>query len=222
MIWWNWTISFFSSVGLCKSSSSITRGKSCLEEVAKVARESKCVFLLLGICCKVKNSKLDYKRQACFKYPYILKSLASNSSFTWPTTSLESENTFIDFPPIFWTMAIPTSKVSYSASLFVIEKPNLKDFSIMILFRDIITNPTLDPLWLDAPSTYNFQDGVPCKETVPTYFPLKSCSSSSSFIGDSANSATKSVRTCPLIKVRAMYLMSKAPKIVPHLTILPI
>ena len=37
----------------------------------------------------------------------------------------------------------------------------------------------------------------------------------------SMNSATKSARTYPFMEVRGMYLISKAPRIVPHLAILP-
>ena len=39
-----------------KSSTSITRGKSCAKEVARVAKESAWVFSLLRICDKSKNS----------------------------------------------------------------------------------------------------------------------------------------------------------------------
>ena len=41
-------------------------------------------------------------------------------------------------------------------------------------------------------------------------------------IGGSVNLVTKSVRTCHFIEVRGMYLMSKAPRIVPHLATLPV
>ena len=79
------------------------------------------------------------------EYSCILVSHASNSPFTCPTTSLESENISIVFPPIFWTIVIPINKASYSASLFVAEKPNLKDFSMVIFSGDTRTSPTLDP-----------------------------------------------------------------------------
>ena len=62
------------------------------------------------------------------------------------TNSLELVNTSTAFLPNFWTIIIPVSKASYLASLFVAEKPNLKDFSIVILFGDIRTNPTPDSL----------------------------------------------------------------------------
>ena len=76
LIWWIWTIFLFISVGLHKSSTSMTRGKPRVEEVARVARESACVFPLLGICNKLKDSL------TWFKYSYILTSLAFNSPFT--------------------------------------------------------------------------------------------------------------------------------------------
>ena len=154
LIWWIWTISFFILVGLHKSSTRITWGKPCAEEVARVARESACVFPLLEIYSKLKYSNPDRKCLTWLKYPCILTSLTSNSPLTWLTTNLESENIFIAFPPIFWTMVIPTNKTSYSTSLFVAEKPNLKDFSIVIFLGDINTSPTSDPLWFIVPSMY--------------------------------------------------------------------
>ena len=66
-----------------------------------MAKESACVFPLLGICSKLKELKRDYRRLTWFKYSCILSSLASNSPFTWPTTSLEFENVFTVFPPNF-------------------------------------------------------------------------------------------------------------------------
>ena len=148
LIWWIWTILLFISVGLHKSSIRITRGKLCVEEVARVARESVCVFPLLRICSKLKDSNLDCKCLTWFKYSCILPSLASNSPFTWLIINLKSKNISIAFLPIFWTMVIPTNRASYSASLFVAEKPNLKDFSIVIFSGDTKTNPNLDPFLL--------------------------------------------------------------------------
>ena len=40
----------------------MTRGKHCVEEVARVARELACVFLLLGTCYKEKDSNPNCKR----------------------------------------------------------------------------------------------------------------------------------------------------------------
>ena len=61
LIWWIWTFSPFISINLHRSSTKITRGKLCVEEVARVARESSCVFLLRGICYKEKKSNFDCK-----------------------------------------------------------------------------------------------------------------------------------------------------------------
>ena len=80
--WWIWTFSLFTSAGLHRSSTKITRGRPCAEDVARVARESARVFMLLGIWCKEKESNLDCKCLAWFRYSYILTSLASNSPFT--------------------------------------------------------------------------------------------------------------------------------------------
>ena len=82
LIWWIWTTSFFILVGLHRSSTRITRGRLCVEEVASMARESACVFLLLGICDKLKDSNPDYKCLTWFKYSCILRSLASSSPST--------------------------------------------------------------------------------------------------------------------------------------------
>ena len=221
LIWWIWAFSLCISVGLHKFSTRITRGKLYAKEVVRVTRELACVFLLLGICCKVKDLNLDCKCLTWFKYSSILKSLASNSPFTWLTTNLESENTSTVLPPIFWTIAIPTNKALYSASLFVAEKINLKDFLIIIFSGDTTTSPIPDLLWLAPPSTYTLQDRGYWKEIIPTDFPSMFCFSPSSSSGDSANSDTKFARTWPLIEVRGIYLISKAPKIVPHLAILP-
>ena len=98
------------------------------------------------MCDRLKRSKFDYKRLTWLKYSYILVSLAFNSPFTWPTTSLESENISTAFPPIFYTMAIPCYKASYSASLFVAKNPSLRDFSMIVFSGDIRTSPTPDPL----------------------------------------------------------------------------
>ena len=93
-IWWIWSNSFFVGVGVHKSSTIITRGKLCAEEVARVAKESVWVFPLLGICDKSKDSNFVCIHLTCLKYSYILVSRASSSSFTWPMISLEFENIF--------------------------------------------------------------------------------------------------------------------------------
>ena len=219
---WTWATFSLISVGLHKSSIRITRGKLCTEEVANVTRESTYVFPLLGTCSRLNNSNFDCKCLTWLKYPCILLSLTSNSPFTWPTTSLESKNIFTAFPPIFWTMDIPSNKTSYSASLFVAEKPSLSDFSIVICSGETKTSPTTEPLWFAAPSTYTFQNEGSCREIVPTDFPSMFYVAATSSNRGSANSATRSTNTWPLTEVRCMYLISKAPKTVPHLAILPI
>ena len=55
LIWWIWSKSLLGGVRAHKSSISITRGKSCAEEVARVAKESAWVFPFLGIYDKSKN-----------------------------------------------------------------------------------------------------------------------------------------------------------------------
>ena len=158
LIWWIWSDSFFIGVGMHKSSTIITQGKLCAEEVARVAKEFAWVFPLLGICDKSKDSNFVCIRLTWPKYSYILVSWASSSPFTWQTISLESENISTALPPIFWTITIPISKASYSVSLFVAENPNLKDFSMVIFSGDTRTSPTPAPNWFTAPSTYTFQD----------------------------------------------------------------
>ena len=209
------------SVGLHKSSTRMTEGKFCVEKVASVARESTCVFPLLGICNMLKDSNPGCKCLTWLKYPYILTSLASNSPFTWPTTNLESKNISTAFLPILWTMAIPISRASYFTSFFVAEKSSLNDFSMVIFSGDTRTSLTPNPLWFAAPSMYTLQDKGSYREIMPIDFPFMPRFSVSTSNGDSANSTTRSARTWPLTKVRGMYLMSKAPRIVPHLAILP-
>ena len=140
----------------------MTWGKPCVEEVARVAKESACVLPFLGICSKLKDSNPYYKHLTWFKYFCILTTLASNSPFTWPITNLESENISTTFLLIFWTMNISTTflrRASYSTSLFVAEKPNLKDFSIVTFLGDIRTSPSPELFWFAAPSTCIFQEG---------------------------------------------------------------
>ena len=187
-----------------------------------MAKELACVFPLLEICSELKESKCDCRCLTWLRDSCILSSLTSNSPYTWPTTSLESENIFTVFLPSFWTMDIPSSKASYLASLFVAENPSLSDFSMVILLGETRTSPTLKPLWFVAPSTYTFQHTGPYKEILPTDFSSMSCVSATSSNEGSANSATKSARTWPLMEVRGMYLMSKASRIVPHFAILPV
>ena len=153
---WARTISFATLLALLRCLTRIIQGSFPAKEVASVANESAWVLPLLEMCDKLNRSKLGRRRLTWLRYSCILTSLASISPFTWPTTSLESENISTTFPPIFYTMAIPCNKASYSASLFVAENPGLRDFSMMALSGEIRTIPTPDPLWFAAPSTYTF------------------------------------------------------------------
>ena len=200
----------------------MTRGRLWADEDASVARESTYVFPFLGMWCRLNDSNFDCRNLTWFKYPYILSSLASNSPPTWLTTSLESENTFMAYSPILWTMDTPSNKASYSTSLFVAENPGFSNFSIVSFPGEIKTSPTPEPLWFDAPLTYTFQKGGSCKEIVPTDFPSMFCVVDISFNVGSANSTTRSANIWPLTEVRGMYLMSKAPRMVPHFAILPV
>ena len=110
-----------------------------------MARESAWVFPLLDTCIRLKELKRVRKRLAWTKYSCILSSLASNSPFTCPTTGLESENMFMDFPPNFSTIDIPSNRASYSTSLFVAEKPSLSDFSMVIPLGEIRMSSTQSP-----------------------------------------------------------------------------
>ena len=217
-----WTFSPFISVGLHIFSTRITRGKLCVEEIARVVRESTCVFLLLGICCKEKDSNLNYKCLTCFKYSCILKSLASNSPFIWLTTNLEFENTSTIFPPIFWTIAIPINKASYSASLFVAKKPNLKDFLMMILSEDTTTNP------LQIPFDLMHHQHIPSKIEVfvrrSSQLIFYPCSTSRHFLLSEARQTRppNPQEPRPFIEVRGIYLILKDPRIVAHFAILPV
>ena len=212
LIWWIWAVSLLVSVGLYKSSTRITWGKSYAEEVASIAKELACALPFLGTCSKSKESNFGYRYLTWLKYPCILSSFASNSPFTWPTTSLEFEKSFTDFPPILWTMAIPINKASYSASLFVAKKSNFKDYSMMTFSGDISTSPIPEPFWFDAPFTYISQAGRRYWEIVPTNFSSMFPTDSNSSIGGSVNSATKSTRTCTFMEVRGMYLISKVDR----------
>ena len=152
------------------------------------------------MCCRLNDLNFSCRCLIWAKYPCILSSLTSNSPFTWPTTNLESENIVADFPPILWTIDIPSNNASHSASLFVAEKPSLNNFSMMSFLGEIKTSPTLDPFWFAAPSTYTFHYNGSCAVTRPIDFSSMRCSSNSFFTGLSANSATKSARTWPLIE----------------------
>ena len=143
---WARIMSFATSFTLLRCSTRIIQGSPPAEKVASVANESAWVFPLLEMCDKLNRSNLGCMCLTWLRYSCIFASLAFNSPFTWPTTSLESENISTIFPPIFYTMTIPCNKASYSASLFVAENPSLRDFSMMVFLGDIRTSPTPDPL----------------------------------------------------------------------------
>ena len=142
---WARTMSFTTSLALLRCSTRIIQGSFPAEEVASVANESTWVLPLLEMCDKLNRSKLGRRCLNWLRYSCILTSLASISPLTWPITSLESENISTTFPPIFYTMAIPCNKASYSVSLFIAENPSLRDFSMVALSGDIRTSPTPDP-----------------------------------------------------------------------------
>ena len=81
-ICWTWAAISFILVGLYKSSTRMTRGRLWAEEDASVARESACVFPLLGMWCRLNDSNFDCRSLIWFKYSYILSSLA----FSYPPT----------------------------------------------------------------------------------------------------------------------------------------
>ena len=84
------------------------------------------------------------------KYPWIF---SLKITWTCPAMSLESQYALTTLPPSFYLAITPASKASYSASLFVAEKPSLRDFSKVIPFGEIIMIPLPNPFWLAAPST---------------------------------------------------------------------
>ena len=59
--WWARTTFPVTFVGLHKSSIRITRGKLCAKEVTSVARESTCVFPLLGMWSRLNDLNFDWK-----------------------------------------------------------------------------------------------------------------------------------------------------------------
>ena len=82
LTWWTWITSLFVTKGLHKSSTRMTKGRLWAEKVASVAKDSACVFPLLGLCSKLKESKCDCRCLTWLRYPCILSSLASNFPFT--------------------------------------------------------------------------------------------------------------------------------------------
>lgn len=104
---------------------------------------------------------------------------------------------FNGFPLSFLTESRSVMKASYSTSLFVAEKSNLKDFSMVMCSGEIMTTLIPEPLWLAAPSTYNSHCGRGDATTAITPLDSLSWSSLSPFSTLSMNSATRSAETCP-------------------------
>ena len=61
--------------GLHKSSTRITQGKFCVEEVASVAKELAWVFPLLGMCCRLNDSNFSCRCLIIVKYPALSRPL---------------------------------------------------------------------------------------------------------------------------------------------------
>ena len=102
------------------------------------------------------------------------------------------------------------------------ENPSLSDFSMVRFLGEIKTSPTLELLWFVAPSMYTFQKGGSYKEIMPTDFLSMFCVVDISSNAGSVNSAIRSASIWPLTEVQGIYLMSKAPRMVPYFAILPI
>lgn len=147
---------------------------------------------------------------ATFRYFNILESFASKSPWNWHTTNWESEHISTSVAPILTTAQNLANKASHSTSLFESQKPNLRECSILMPSGDSNTILTPESRAFDAPSTYIFHDQgeIWCTSYAA---PLSR-----------VNSVTKSVRTYPLIALLGLYLISKDPKVVPYLAILPV
>ena len=186
-----------------------------------VAKESAWVFPFLGIYDKSKDSNFFCIHLTWLKYSCILVSHASNSPFTCPTTSLESENISTVFPPIFWTIVIPVNKVSYFASLFVAEKPTLRIFQ----WWSSQEIPELAPLLIPASLLLHPYTSSRVRDTVwrlgqlifhPCY------AAPHLFLQDIQQIQPPSQRGPGLLQQCEAYTSSKAPRIVPHLAILQV
>ena len=132
-------------------------GKSSLLTVAKIARESTWEFLPWETYSSVKEWKSLNNRFTQPKYQSILRSFASYSLWTCPTTSLELQYALIILPPSFCIAFRPANKASYFASLFVATNPSLSDFSKVMPSGETITIPIPDPFLFATPSTNNYQ-----------------------------------------------------------------
>lgn len=135
-----------------RSSTIITLGRPSPNEVARVTNESALEFVLLGICFIGNTSKLDCSCFTWLRYHFVLWSFALNYPVTCPTMSLESQNTSMALPPSFFIAFKPARKASYSVSLFVVEKPNCKDFFNIDMLGGNYNYSYPRPFWLEATS----------------------------------------------------------------------
>ena len=82
-------------------------------------------------------------------------------------------------------------------------------------------SPIMEPFWFATSSTYTFQNKGSYRELMPIDSSSMLFVAATSSNGGSMNLATKFARTWPLIEVRGLCLMSKAPRtvILPYLTV---
>jgi len=76
-----------------------------------------------------------------------------NSSFRWPTISLESVLHVSDLTPTSRARDKPTGMASYSAWFLNVLKAKWRDFSMRILLGPSSTMPTPAPFGFNEPST---------------------------------------------------------------------
>lgn len=89
---------------------------------ASLLRASALLFSPLGICLMVYSLMGSTSLCTTFTYFSILLPLASNSPLIWLAANLESARAVIVFVSICLASRRPTSKASYSASLFSVWK----------------------------------------------------------------------------------------------------
>ena len=92
---------------------------------------------------------------------------------------------------------------------------------VYALYRDVIARPTSDHILICSAINMRCSgQRIPCSETVPTNFPSTCCASVISPSKGLAVSTARSMRTWPLTEARDIYLILKAPNIVPYEAIL--
>ena len=82
-------------LGLGSTSQIISGAVDVSTELASFARESTCAFWDLGMWTNVNFLNFLTNLLTCCRYIFMLSSLASNSPFTYPTISWESEKVII-------------------------------------------------------------------------------------------------------------------------------